>query len=100
MFYDYIRSQKEMGDLETREVDKRYCTEQTNVGQNMDIHQALSRLKETERTCTTLFYLEDLSIDKIATITGLATGTIKSHLSRGKEKMASYLKQNGYDGNR
>ena len=100
VFYDYIRSQKEMSELETREVDRKYCTEQRNVGQNMDIHQALSLLKETERTCITLFYMEDLSIDKIATITGLATGTIKSHLSRGKEKMASYLKQNGYDGNR
>ena len=63
----------------------------------MKMYQALSRLKETERTCMTLFYMEDVSIDKIAGITGLPTGTIKSHLSRAKEKMASYLKQNGYD---
>ena len=26
-------------------------------------------------------------------------GNRKSHLSRAKEKMATYLKQNGYDGN-
>ncbi|KAA6321016.1 ECF RNA polymerase sigma factor SigW, partial [termite gut metagenome] len=38
--------------------------------------------------------------DKIAKITGYPVGTIKSHLSRAKEKMAAYLKQNGYDGNR
>ena len=36
-------------------------------------------------------------IDKIAEVTGLAQGTIKSHLSRGKMKLASYLKQNGYE---
>ena len=89
VFYDYIRSDKDVGELETREVDRRYCNEQVNVGQKMDIHRALSQLKETERTCITLFYMEDLSIDKISCITGLATGTIKSHLSRGKIGRAS-----------
>lgn len=43
--------------------------------------------------------MEDQSIEKIADITGYPTGTVKSHLSRAKEKMATYLKQNGYDGN-
>jgi RNA polymerase sigma-70 factor (ECF subfamily) len=66
----------------------------------MDVYAALNRLKETERTCITLFYLDDLSIEKIAAITGLPEGTVKSHLARGKEKMAKFLKQNGYDGNR
>ena len=37
-----------------------------------------------------------MEIKKIAEITGMAEGTVKSHLSRGKEKMANYLKQNGY----
>ena len=41
---------------------------------------------------------EDQSIEKIAGITGCPAGTVKSHLSRAKDKMASYLKQNGYDG--
>ena len=98
VFYDYIRSNKETGDLECKEVDSQYSTQQTNIAQKLDIHQALCQLKETERTCITLFYMEDISIDKISTITGMATGTIKSHLSRGKEKMATYLKQNGYGG--
>jgi len=57
-------------------------------------------LKDVERTCITLFYMEDLSIDKIAGITGIPAGTVKSHLSRGKDKLATYLKQNGYDRNR
>ena len=77
IFYDYIRSRKEMSDLDT-----------------------LKSLKEVERTCITLFYMEDVSIDKIAGITGIPAGTVKSHLSRGKEKLATYLKRNGYDGNR
>lgn len=100
VFYDYIRSRKETTDLDAREVDATNCSEQENVGEKMDIYQALKKLKEVERTCITLFYMEDLSIDKIAGITGYPAGTVKSHLSRGKEKLATYLKQNGYDGNR
>lgn len=100
VFYDYIRSRKETADLDAREVDAYNSTEQENVGQQMDIYQSLKKLKEAERTCITLFYMEDISIDKIAGIMGCPAGTVKSNLSRGKEKLAIYLKQNGYDGNR
>lgn len=93
IFYDYIRSRKEMADLDTREVDAVNCTEQANIGQTMDVYQSLKSLKEVERTCITLFYMEDVSIDKIAGITGIPAGTVKSHLSRGKEKLATYLKE-------
>ena len=81
VFYDYIRSRKETADLDTKEIDAINSTEQENVGQKM-------------------FYMEDISIDKIAGIVGVPSGTVKSHLSRGKEKLATYLKQNGYDRNR
>ena len=100
IFYDYIRSRKETADLDTREIDAINSTEQENIGQKMDVYQSLKMLKEVERTCITLFYMEDISIDKIAGIVGVPSGTVKSHLSRGKEKLATYLKQNGYDRNR
>lgn len=99
VFYDYIRSRKETDDLDTYRVDAQCSTLQQDVGQHMDIYRALATLKEMERTCITLFYMEDQSIEKIAGITGCPAGTVKSHLSRAKDKMASYLKQNGYDGN-
>ncbi len=98
VFYDYIRSRKETDDLDTYRVDAQCSTLQQDVGQHMDIYRALATLKEMERTCITLFYMEDQSIEKIAGITGCPAGTVKSHLSRAKDKMASYLKQNGYDG--
>ena len=98
VFYDYLRARKETEDLDTRSVDARHCVEQHDAGLELDIYRALAMLKEVERTCITLFYMEDQSIDKIAGITGCPAGTVKSHLSRAKEKMASYLKQNGYDG--
>jgi RNA polymerase sigma-70 factor (ECF subfamily) len=76
--------------------DAEYSNEQQDLARKMDIYAALEQLKEAERTCITLFYMEEQEIKKIAEITGLAEGTVKSHLSRGKEKMANYLTQNGY----
>ena len=99
IFYDYIRSRKETNDLDAREVDAISSVEQDNLGQKMDVYQSLKTLKEIERTCITLFYMEDVSIEKIAGITGCLVGTVKSHLSRGKEKLANYLNKNGYDRN-
>lgn len=63
----------------------------------MDIYDSLARLKPVERSCITLQLVDGLPIDKIAEITGMPQGTIKSHLARGKEKLAEYLKRNGYD---
>ena len=99
IFYDYIRSRKETNDLDAREVDAISSVEQDNLGQKMDVYQSLKTIKEIERTCITLFYMEDVSIEKIAGITGCPVGTVKSHLSRGKEKLANYLNKNGYERN-
>jgi RNA polymerase sigma-70 factor (ECF subfamily) len=33
-------------------------------------------------------------------MTDMPVNTVKSHLRRGKEKLTTYLKNNGYDGNK
>ena len=58
VFYDYIRSRKETTELGAREVDAANSVEQDNIGQRMDIYQSLKKLKEVERTCITLFYMD------------------------------------------
>ena len=63
----------------------------------MDIYAALALLKPDERTCITLQLIDGYDIAAIAKITQIKEGTVKSHLSRGKEKLANYLRQNGYD---
>ena len=99
VFYDYIRGKKETSGLEEREIDASCQVEQTKVGEQMDIYRGLSRLKEAERTCITLFFMEDLPIEKNSDSNRYClAGTVKSHLSRGKEKLSNFLKQNGYDG--
>ena len=67
------------------------------VGLKMDIYAALALLKPDERTCITLQLIDGYNIAAIAKITQIKEGTVKSHLSRGKEKLANYLRQNGYD---
>ena len=63
----------------------------------MDLYAALAQLREDERTCITLQLIDGYQIDEIAGIMEMPTGTVKSHLKRGKEKLADYLRQNGYD---
>ncbi|MBS7375914.1 MAG: sigma-70 family RNA polymerase sigma factor, partial [Muribaculaceae bacterium] len=44
-----------------------------------------------ERTVISLFFINDMPMKKISQITGMPEGTIKSHISRGKAKMAKLL---------
>ena len=64
---------------------------------DLDLHAALAILKDEERTCITLQLIDGYAIDEIAGITSMPANTVKSHLKRGKEKLATYLRQNGYD---
>lgn len=100
IFYDYIRSRKETEDIEVRDIAGDYATNQPDVGRNIDIYESLKVLKGEERTCITLFYMEDISVDKIAGILGCPQGTVKSHLARGRQKLSDYLNQNGYGRNK
>ena len=93
VFYDYTRSKHQTEDVDV--VPQRGASE--NASLKMDLYAALALLKPDERTCITLQLIDGYDIAGIAKITGLKDGTVKSHLSRGKEKLATYLRQNGYD---
>lgn len=97
VFYDYFRTRKQTEDLDVSEVDVHYQVSQTDKGLSLDIYNALQKLSPEERMCVTMRFMEDMSIGKISQITGLPEGTIKSHVFRGKNKLAAYLKENGYD---
>jgi RNA polymerase sigma factor (sigma-70 family) len=51
------------------------------------LHLAIETLPPLQRTLLTLYYLEELSIPEIASITGEAMGTIKSHLFRSRLRL-------------
>lgn len=94
---DYYRSNKMFDSLDKVDANPEYCQEQRDIAVGYDLYEALKCLKPEERSCILLFYMEDLSLAKIKDITGLPLGTIKSHLSRGKNKMAQFLNQQGYE---
>ena len=101
VFYDYHRRHHE----ETMPMDGSAPSSllslragQTSVSTVMDVRRALSLLPEAERTCITLQMIDGEPIDHIAEITGMPANTVKSHLRRGKEKLKTFLIQNGYDG--
>ena len=96
VFYDYKRKEERRKRME--EKDTRSETSVSAV--KLDLYQALAILREEERACVTLQLVDGYAIHEIAGITGMAENTVKSHLRRGKEKLTTYLKQNGYDGNR
>ena len=96
-FYDDVRRRKITEDVDTSAAAQ-HRSETLHTGLRLDLQQAMQVLSANERLCITLQLVDGQSIEQIAAITGMAQGTIKSHLSRGKNKLTAYLKQNGYDG--
>ena len=104
VFYDHCRKMRneklEMSDVNVEMKNDSSAHSSLSTSQSsfqMDLYAALALLKPDERTCITLQLIDGYDIAGIAKITGLKDGTVKSHLSRGKEKLATYLRQNGYD---
>ena len=96
VFYDDVRSRRQTDAIDTSmAVRQKSAPGDNNL--KMDIYAALALLKPDERTCITLQLIEGYPIDQISKITGIPDNTVKSHLRRGKEKMANYLKENGYE---
>jgi RNA polymerase sigma-70 factor (ECF subfamily) len=80
------------------------CSLVDNIGDGFDLeaacadaetarhlHVAIEALPPLQRTLLTLYYLEETSIPEIARITGLASGTIKSHLFRSRLRLRGAL---------
>jgi RNA polymerase sigma-70 factor, ECF subfamily len=67
------------------------------IGKNIDIFESLKLLRKEERIAVTLFYMEDLTHEKIASIMQCPLGTVKTHILRGKEKLSTYFKKSGYE---
>ena len=93
IFYDYTRTRKPSVDVDVEILSERIIADNMpDIDFGIDFVQALKFLKEDERTAMLLFYMEDQTIAKISKIMDCPPGTIKSHLRRGKEKLAKYLK--------
>ena len=95
VFYDFTRRQRPTADMDTGEVAA-MAGHDAMTAEKMDIYNALALLSESERLCVTLQLMAGESLEKIEEITGMAQGTVKSHLFRGKQKLATFLRKHGY----
>jgi RNA polymerase sigma-70 factor (ECF subfamily) len=55
------------------------------------LYQALEQLQEKEKVVIVLYYFEDLSIKEIASILQMPVGTVKYHLSNGRNHLRNFL---------
>lgn len=57
----------------------------------LDLYRAIAALKEKDRICILLFYMEDFTIKQIADTLEIPTGTVKSRLNRAREQLKGML---------
>jgi len=59
-----------------------------------EVRAALAELPTPQRLALTLFYFEEARYEDVAATMGLPLNTVKSHIRRGKERLAALLRQN------
>ena len=95
VFYDYVRANRQTMNLDNITV-RQINANHGDSNLKMDLYDALQILTENERSCVTLQLMEGQTIERISEIIDMPENTVKSHLSRGKKKLADYLRSNGY----
>jgi len=69
-------------------------------GEAVDAEILLPRLMRQvsadERACLTLAYAGGMSHPEIVQVTGMPLGTVKSHISRGRQKLQQWLEDNDH----
>lgn len=56
---------------------------------------AVRQLSDKQRTAIALYYVDDLPLDEIASVLGCSAGTVKTHLQRGRRRLAELLDDEG-----
>lgn len=88
-YYAWLRRNRELltDDPLQADADERVDTA-GEAEARLDVERCLRVLSPNERAAVLLFYLEDKPLKEISRIMDMPEGTIKSHLSRAKAKMA------------
>jgi RNA polymerase sigma-70 factor, ECF subfamily len=56
------------------------------------VRNAVAKLPDAQRLALTLHYFEDMRYEDIAEVMGVPLNTVKSHIRRGKERLATLLR--------
>jgi RNA polymerase sigma factor (sigma-70 family) len=65
-------------------------------GPDAELAAALASLPAGQRAVVVLRFADDLTVDEIAKVMNLASGTVKSRLSRGTESLRAHLERAGH----
>ena len=61
--------------------------------EDSDLQRALTQLKDSQKTCIRLFYLEEKSYREIENLTGFEVKKVKSYIQNGKRNLHNILTQ-------
>lgn len=65
------------------------------VQEPLGLWELVQALPEEQRLAVTLYYYDGLSVREIAQVLGAPQGTVKSRLSRGRDKLRERLREEG-----
>ena len=68
-----------------------------SIQESSHIHRALLQLTAVQRRILDLAYFQDMSHQEISDATGMALGTVKSHIRRGQQALKEMLETQGLD---
>lgn len=57
----------------------------------LDLYRAIDKLKEKDRICILLFYMEDYTLAQISDALDIPEGTVKSRLNRARSRLRGLL---------
>lgn len=77
--------------LHSDELDEVSLAEKPTPAEGIDLNTALATLPEPVRLCIILSYQEGMNHGEIEEATGIALGTVKSHIRRGSERLKTIL---------
>lgn len=63
------------------------------VAADVDLDRAIAHLPRRQRQVVTLYYLTGLSVDAVATVLGIAAGSVKSHLHDARTALRARLEE-------
>lgn len=84
----YNHNKKSMKDV--KEIKEESYTIDKSI--NIDLYEAISKLSDELRVATILFYFNDLTYKEISKVLGIPEGTVKSRISRAKDRLYIMLK--------
>lgn len=91
--YNLLRKKKQYAEFcEEVIADKSYLNEYIKE-EYLDLYQAISKLKEKDKICVLLFYMEDYSVSQIAEVLKVSQGTVKSRLNRARRQLKELLQE-------